>query len=73
MKTREVFTFKKGDRFSLDYIYSIQGLGGGDWWEKTGEDTALKDIDLGEALVCVRDIKITIVVETPTEAPPAGA
>lgn len=64
MRTKEVFTFKKGDQFTLDSIYNIQGLGGGDWWERTGEDTRPDDNDMSEDLVCVRDIKITVVVES---------
>lgn len=64
MKTKKVHTFKKGDRFTLDQIWNIQGLAGGDWWEKTGEDVEAADIDLGEDLICTRDIKITIIVES---------
>ena len=66
-KTKKVYSFKKGDKFCLDQIYDIQGLGGGDWWDHTGEDLGYNpskfDLDLSEFLICTRDIKITIIVE----------
>ena len=65
MKTRDVYEFREGDRFTLDDIYAIQGLGGGDWWERTGEDTAARSSDLSEDLVCTRDIKIVIIISSP--------
>lgn len=34
IKKREVIKFKKGDETHLDCIYEIQGLFGGDWWDK---------------------------------------
>lgn len=63
-KTKETFAFKRGDRFHLDQIMHIQGLARGDWWEKTCDDTAPGESDMGEDLICTRDIKITIIVET---------
>ena len=63
MRTREIHKFQVGDRFTLDDIYIIQGLGSGDWWERTGEDTDASD--LGEDLICTRNITITIIIETP--------
>lgn len=63
-KHTAVHTFKRGDRFTLDSIYAIQGLAGGDWWERTGEDLhdyeREKNMDISEFLVCTRDITITI-------------
>lgn len=64
MKTKEIHSFKKGQSIDLDHIYHIQGLGGGDWWEKTGRDVpSQKDIDLGENLICTKTIKIIISIE----------
>lgn len=63
MVKREIFRFKKGKITSLDQIYIIQGLGGGDWWEKTGNDVDdKKDIDLGEEVVITRNIEIEIII-----------
>lgn len=64
MKTKQTYSFKLGERFMLDDIYAIQGLGGGDWWERTGEDKSEADRDLGEDLICTRAITITVIIET---------
>jgi hypothetical protein len=52
---KEQYIFKMGQKVHLDEIYEIQGLGGGDWWER-------KDLnnDFDEDLVITRDITITI-------------
>lgn len=47
----------------LDQIYYIQGLAGGDWWEKTGADVSPYDpmgSDMGEEIIVTRTIKIVI-------------
>ena len=62
-KTQKTYRFKRGDEFTLDRIYSIQGLGGGSWWEKIKDGG--NDIDMSELCRCTRDIKITVIVETP--------
>ena len=67
-RTQRTYKFKKGEALSLDQIYDIQGFGGGDWWERTGEDLPSyakeHDIDLSETLICTRDIKIIVIVES---------
>lgn len=61
-KKEEVFRFKKGEILSLDKIYIIQGLGGGDWWEKVdGENDYATDV--GEEVIITRDIEIKIIVK----------
>lgn len=65
MITKKVYTFKKGQLTDLDSIYEIQGLGGGDWWEKTGADVRSGDkmgYDLGEHLIITKNITITITI-----------
>ncbi len=58
---RVVHSFKKGQRLMLDDIYVIQGLDGGDWWQKTGTDVRESDNkEFGEELVCTRTVTITI-------------
>lgn len=64
--TSTTYSFKKSETFSLDDIFEIQGLGGGDWWEKTGEDLPehlRHDIGMSESLICTKTIKITITVD----------
>jgi len=61
-RTQTSYRFKAGQEFSLDQIFEIQGLGGGDWWEKIPDGG--DDLDMSEACRCTRDIKITVVVET---------
>lgn len=63
MRTQRTHRFRKGDEFTLDAIMEIQGLGGGDWWEKIPDGG--RDLDMSEFCRCTRDIKITVVVETP--------
>lgn len=63
---KKVYKFKKGEIVSLDDIYVIQGLGHGDWWEKTGKDVDDSDpmgTDMGEEIIITKDIKITITIE----------
>ena len=62
-RAQKTYRFRLGDKFTLDYIYDIQGLGGGDWWEKVDDGSG--DIDLSEECRCIRDTKITVIVETP--------
>ena len=63
-RKRSTYKFRRGDEFTLDSIFDIQGLGGGNWWEKVPDGG--KDLDMSENCRCTRDIKITIVVETPS-------
>lgn len=35
---KEYYKFKKGERYHLDDIYLIQGIGGNDWWTHDGEE-----------------------------------
>lgn len=63
MRRKEVYTFTKGQQFTLDQIYTIQGLGGGDWWEKADDDMSAFERDMSESLICTRSIKITIIIE----------
>lgn len=69
-RTQTTYNFKTGDLFSLDSIWNIQALAGGDWWERTGDDldaaTRKTDLDLSESLRCIRDVKITVIVEVPS-------
>ena len=62
-RTQTTYRFRKGDEFTLDAIYEIQGLGGAAWWEKVPDGG--HGLDLSELCRCTRDIKITVVVETP--------
>ena len=65
MIIKEVFKFKKGQITDLDSIYNIQGLAGGDWWEKTGNDVDKFDpmgSDMGDEVIITRNIEITITV-----------
>ena len=65
MVIKEVFKFKKGQITDLDSIYNIQGLAGGDWWEKTGNDVDQFDpmgSDMGDEVIITRNIEITITV-----------
>lgn len=67
MQNKETYKFKKGQVIVLDTIYAIQGLGGGDWWEKTGRDVDQGDRwgkDLGDEIIITRDIEITIIVKS---------
>lgn len=64
--SKKVYKFKKGQVTVLDNIYAIQGLGGGDWWEKTGNDISSSksyEIELGDEVVITRDIEITIIIK----------
>lgn len=62
-RRQKTYKFRQGEEFTLDAIFEIQGLGGGDWWEKVPDGG--RDLDMSEACRCTRDIKITVVVETP--------
>ena len=62
-RTQKTYRFLIGDDFTLDDIFEIQGLGGGDWWEKVPD--AGNNLDLSENCRCIRNIKITVIVETP--------
>lgn len=59
-RKQKTHKFKKGDHIHLDQIYDIQGLGGGDWWESDGTEG-----EDGDNLIITKDIKITVIVETP--------
>jgi len=59
-QSKKIYKFKVGRKLSLDAIYDIQGLAGGDWWEKIGDD-------LSDQIKIVRDITITIIVEQENE------
>lgn len=62
-RAQKTYRFHKGDEFTLDAIFEIQGLGGGNWWEKVPD--CGHDLDMSENCRCTQDIKITVVVETP--------
>jgi hypothetical protein len=64
-KTQHTYRFRKGEEFTLDAIFDIQGLGGGQWWEKIPDGGG--DLDRSEFCRCTHDIKITIVIETPND------
>jgi hypothetical protein len=69
-KKTETHIFKKNQIMQLDDIYTIQGLGGGDWWEKTGGDVSEFDSignDIGDEIIITRNIKITITVNDDQE------
>lgn len=71
MSNKQVYRFRKGQITHLDHIYKIQGLAGGDWWEKTGGDVSMPDymgLGMGDEIIITRDIEITIIVATPGEA-----
>jgi len=53
----ENYKFKKGQKFHLDSIYSVQGLGGGDWWEH--ED----DCEYSDNVIITKTIEIKINVK----------
>lgn len=55
---KEIHHFKKGQKIHLDSIYDIQGLGGGDWWERENN----KDDFERDDLIITRNIKITIII-----------
>lgn len=56
IKSKAVYTFKKGQVLHLDQIYPIQGLCNGDWYDQDvdGEDA-------GELVIINRDIIIEII------------
>ncbi len=59
MKHHEVHRFLKGEKYHLDTIYMIQGIGcapelGGQWWEP--------DDEAGDNVTITRDITISITV-----------
>lgn len=62
-RTQHTYRFKVGDEFTLDSIFHIQGLAGGNWWEKIPDGGA--DLDMSEFCRCTRDVKIIVIVETP--------
>ena len=72
MRTKTTYAFRAGQAIDLDQIYTIQGLAGGDWWERTGDDLQEHrrdvDMDFSESLRVTRDISITVIVETPNAA-----
>lgn len=55
---RESYTFKKGQVVTLDDIYAIQGLAGGDWWDADSPNEL--EGSRGEIVTITRNIKITI-------------
>ena len=69
-REQKTYRFRQGDEFTLDAIYAIQGLGGGDWWEKVPDGG--RDLDMSEVCRCTRDIKITVVEQTPNVRVQAG-
>ncbi len=48
-------SFTKGQEVSLDEIYDIQSLAGGDWWRRKDETN-----DLDEEIIIKRNITIKI-------------
>lgn len=56
IKSKEVYTFKKGQVLHLDQIYLIQGLCDGDWY-----DQDIDGEDAGESVIINRDITIEII------------
>lgn len=61
------YKFKRGQRVSLDQIYTIQGLAGGDWWDKADDDGKPSrdyEFDLSEECIITRNIEITITVKS---------
>lgn len=63
------YKFKRGQLVSLDQIYTIQGLAGGDWWDKVDDGISQRtknrqlELDLSEECVITRNIEITITVK----------
>ena len=51
-------TFIKGQVLFLDDIYSVQGLGGGDWWDG-------KDFEGDDNIIITRTIRIKVIVTSP--------
>lgn len=52
--------FKKGQKFGLDEIYEVQGLGGGDWW--TADDPSDEGGSGGEEVTITENITIKITI-----------
>jgi len=50
------YKYKSGQHVSLDEIYGIQGLDGGDWWDPISDE-------LDDELIITDDITIIIKVE----------
>jgi hypothetical protein len=70
MKLTETHKFRKGEKIHLDEIYAIQGLAGGQWWQREdGED------ELSDDLIITETITITITVDRKAneKSPDAGA
>lgn len=66
--TTETYTFRKGQTLQLDWIYTIQGLAGGDWW--TAEDPGTPGQSPfgrtgGETITITRDITIKVIAKSP--------
>lgn len=63
IKSRNVYSFKKGQRCHLDEIYKIQALCGGNWWghihEGCTDDYAFKAPS--EEIIITRTITIEII------------
>ena len=60
---KEIHKFKKGYKLQLEEIMQIQGLAGGLWWQKTGDDVEPGDpfgADIGDEIIITRDITIEI-------------
>jgi hypothetical protein len=45
-RSTNAFSGKRGDIYSLDTIYTIQGLGGGKWWKHRDDDVFSEHIEL---------------------------
>jgi hypothetical protein len=59
-KRTQIFEFKKGQKFQLDTIYSIQGItdkNNEDWFEFENNDWGTDNV------IVTKNIKITIIVE----------
>jgi hypothetical protein len=55
-RSTNAFSGKRGDIYSLDTIYTIQGLGGGKWWKHRDDDVFSEHIEL----VCDVEINVTV-------------
>lgn len=54
-KGKTKYVFKIGERYHLDDIYIVQGIGGNDWWEAISEED-------DDDVVITKDITIEIII-----------
>lgn len=64
-RTVQTYEFKRGQKLSLDDIYFVQGLAGGDWWDAPDPLDRPDGKDRSEEVTIKRSIRITIIIETP--------